>query len=132
MKSGVFYQSCEQIAIIKQELTALYVFCAEINGEEIHCWKDYARIIADSFAFPTSCVESVDVYLDWIRDLTWVERDGYAIIIKNYSKFLAEDPVLKSKILDHYSRIIIPWWQSEVEHCVVGGESKFFAVYLVD
>ena len=67
-----------------------------------------------------------------MRDLEWLGKDEYALIIYNYENFLEQDLSLKKVIMDDFAESIMPWWQDEVETCVVGGKAKPFNVYIVD
>jgi len=108
------------------------VWVADIDGKGMTKWKDYADAIEKAFKFPTPCDKSYDVYLDWIRDLVWLDANEYVLIVRNYKEFLKNDIELKEEITNDFSEIIIPWWQQEVEKYEVGGKAKPFMVYLVD
>ncbi|MBP2000770.1 hypothetical protein J2Z69_001801 [Paenibacillus shirakamiensis] len=124
--------SPKELMFIKQELTSYpNILVVELNGSEIQSWEDYALAIQQNFRFPTSCTDSIDRYLDWIRDLSWIEREKYILVIHQYDKFLQQNPKLKNDILADFTDIILPFWQEEVESVVVGGKAKTFMVYLV-
>ncbi len=105
---------------------------AEIDGANVKSWEDYAAHIQKEFQFPTSCLDSIDRYLDWMRDLSWLEKEGFVLIITNYSEFMAENFRLKNDIILDFKEIILPFWEKEVEDVVVEGVVKPFVVYLVD
>ncbi len=108
----------------------------EIDGEKVQTWEDYINIIQDMFKFPSSCVGSIDRYLDWIRDLSWLDKEeiieAYVIVIKNYDIFLAENIELKNSIITDFVDCILPFWEEEVKQVVLGGKTKIFCVYLLD
>lgn len=103
----------------------------EIYGSEIHSWEDYIDTIENTFKFPTSCIDSVDRYYDWMTDLDWLGKDSYTLVIHKYKEFLAQKPTLRKEIIDGFSDHVLPWWQEEVEHFVVDGRAKPFNVYVV-
>jgi hypothetical protein len=73
---------CNDIGKIKDELTKFNnLFVVELDETSIHSWTDYIEQIQTKFQFPTSCLDSWDRYLDWIRDLDWLNKDGYVLII---------------------------------------------------
>ncbi|MNP65100.1 hypothetical protein D3C76_1606630 [compost metagenome] len=78
------------------------------------------------------CDDSIDRYLDWIRDLDWLDSEGYVLIIKNYSSFMKADPNMKKQMISLFVDTILPYWEEEVKHVMVDGQPKRFMVYLVD
>ncbi len=108
------------------------IWVAEIDGSRVPAWKDYAHEIEKVFRFPTPCDKSMDVYLDWMTDLSWLNAQGYALIIKNVKDFMKSDLEKKEKVLRFFKEDILPFWQSGVEEYVVAGKAKPFNVYLVD
>ncbi|KQL34056.1 hypothetical protein AN960_20570 [Bacillus sp. FJAT-25509] len=74
----------------------------------------------------------MDRYLDWIRDLDWIEKDSFAIVIYNYNDFLNTELELKDIIINTFKDTILPFWEEEVERVVVEGKAKSFKVYLVE
>lgn len=108
-------------------------YVVALQGKDIQSWNDYISVISEKFLFPHSDTqENMNGYNDWMRDLDWLEMDGYILIIYDYDKFLSQDPQLKKKIIDGFEKYILPWWKAEVEEHVVGGVAKPFNVYLVD
>ena len=57
--------------------------------------------------------------------------NNIVFIIKNYDEFLSQNLKEKALIEDYYENDLLPFWDSEVETCVVGGKRKDFDVYLV-
>lgn len=93
---------------------------------------DYVTEIQSKFSFPTPCADSVDRYLDWIRDLEWLEQEKFVIIINHFSDFCKKNPSIKNEIMQDFEEIILPFWQNEVREEVAGGEPRSFIVYIVD
>ena len=50
----------------------------------------------------------------------------------NFSNFIKRNDSLKKIIIEDIEDIILPWWEKEVEDCVVEGKAKSFNVYFVD
>ena len=132
MKNKVYCASKEEMVGLRevfQKNNTLYV--ADINGSAIWSLQDYLNIMNDLFRFPIPA-RSLDGYLDWIRDLDWLNKDGYVLIINEFSKFLNKDLNMRNKIIEDFEKVVLPWWQEEVEKYVVEGRAKSFNVYLVD
>ena len=106
------------------------IFLGEIDGGSIGSISEYLALMSELFKFPTPS-RSLDSYNDWMRDLDWLGKDSYVLIVYNYAKLFSNDNKLKSVIIDGFEQVILPWWQREVEDCVVGGKVKSFNVYLV-
>ena len=126
----------ELYAVMQEIKNDSTVFLAELQGESIQSWSDYSVEIEKVLHFPSSCQDSIDRYLDWIRDLSWFDdlffHPRFVLIIYNFSLMLENDISLKRNIEEDFIKIILPWWDGEVEKFVVGGRRKQFDVYLVD
>ena len=108
------------------------VWIAEIDGSKVSTWEDYAHEIEKVFRFPTPCDKSMDVYLDWIRDLSWLNAQEFVLVIRNYNSFLKNDLETKQEIVNDFDEYIFPWWEYEIAYCQVQGKPKKFNVYLVN
>lgn len=118
---------------IKEQLAGQQdVYVVEIEGDQIQSWYDYISVIQSKFKFPTLCYDNMDRYFSWMRDLGWIEREAYVLIINNFDSFLESDLELKKEIITDFSETILPFWQYEVEEVVVEGKAKPFMVYLVN
>jgi hypothetical protein len=132
MKNKVYYVSQKEMVELREALRkddSLYI--ADINGSDIQSLQDYLNTVNAIFKFPIPA-RGLDGYFDWIRDLDWLMKDGYVLIINDFSKFIKNDLQMKNKIVEDFEKVVLPWWQEEVEKCVVEGKAKPFNVYLVD
>ncbi|MBD5093446.1 MAG: barstar family protein [Subdoligranulum sp.] len=118
----------EILFLLKQNQNTFYVI---INGKHIRTLPEYLKVMSEEFSFPIPS-KSVDGYLDWIRDLTWIEQENIVLFIENFSHFLEDDPSQKAKMIKLFRDSILPWWDGDVERYVVEGEKRSFQVYLVD
>jgi len=136
MKNKIFNITTAEIEGIKSKVEQDSTgFLAEIDGKYISTLEEYLSCVSELFRFPMLSDDyklSWDGYLDWIRDLDWLGKDSYTLIIHDYKSFLANDLELKKMIMDDFEEIILPWWQEDVEKFCVGGKAKPFNVYLVD
>jgi hypothetical protein len=67
-----------------------------------------------------------------MRDLSWLRKEEYILIIHDFHDFLKNDLHLREIIVEDINDTILPFWEHEVEHCVVEGKAKPFNVYFVD
>lgn len=133
IKNKIYKITLPEISEIKEEMIHdPSLFLVELDGEKIHTWEEYIGQIEREFEFPTTCIDSMDRYLDWIRDLDWIEKDSFALVIYNYNDFLSSELGLKNKIINTFKDTILPFWEEEVERVVVEGKAKSFKVYLVE
>jgi hypothetical protein len=132
MQHGIHHISNEEFDLIYRGFSDdMSVWVGEIDGRIVDSWKDYARQVSRAFRFPTPCENSIDAYLDWIRDLDWLEKDGYILVIRDFGMLLRNDPKLKKEIIDDFLDVVLPWWEGDVEKYSVGGKAKCFSVYLI-
>ena len=132
IQNKVYKIDVEEVAEILQRVQgSVNSYLVEICGNEIQSWEDYINKIEVAFRFPTQCTNNIDGYNDWMRDLDWLGKDSYVLIIHGYKKILKRNPDLKKIIMEDFANLILPWWQEEVESCVVEGKAKSFNVYLV-
>lgn len=133
IKNEVKYINSEDLNILKLKiLENNQAFMVELDGIKIQSWIDYITAIQSKFKFPTPCLDSVDRYLDWIRDLEWLEQKEFIIIINNFGYFCRDNILIRNEIILDFEETILPYWQDEVEDVVVGGTQKSFMVYLVE
>ncbi|MCL2853735.1 MAG: barstar family protein [Defluviitaleaceae bacterium] len=104
----------------------------ELDGEKLQTWEQYSLAIEEKMRFPTTCFDNIDRYEDWICDLEWLGKEGYVIIIYNFSSFMKNNPKIKEAIMSGFDELILPWWQKEVEVCTDYQKIKSFNVYLVN
>lgn len=133
VQNQILRVSVKEVKEIIQELKiSANLHIVELQGKGIQSWEDYITEVEKAFEFPTTCIDSPDRYLDWIRDLDWLNKEGYVLVIYDYNIFLENEPALKKDMIRLFTDIILPWWQEDVEKCVVEGKAKPFNVYLVD
>jgi len=133
IKNQVIEINNDRLREIIQELeSSEATFLAKIDGVNIQTLEDYIFEVQTQFKFPSDCRDSIDSYLDWIRDLDWIEAEEYVLIITNYSSFMKDTPEIKKLIISYFRDTILPFWQEEIKHVMVDGQPKRFMVYLVD
>lgn len=105
-------------------------FEAVIDGNEIINYVDFINAMQRAFSFPRDCLGSIDRYLDWMRDLSWIDANNIIIKIKNSSSFMIENLQERELILNDFNEIIIPFWENEVNDVIVDGSKKKIQLYL--
>ena len=132
MKNKVYRTTGSELPMLRRQLSAVPgLWVGELDGNEIPDLDAFLKTVSSLMDFPTIS-KSLGSYLDWITDLDWLHANGYALIIKNFSNFMDQDSELKNHVIHLFFKSILPWWEEEVKHCVVGGKPKPFNVYLID
>ena len=107
------------------------IYIAVVDGKNIQSWDSFLDNMIEKFKLPMKEYRNVNAYLDWMRDLKWLDGEGYILFIEDWVDFMKEDLDMKRNIIDDFENYILPFWDSEVEQAVVGGKTKMFNVYLV-
>lgn len=132
MENKISYLSISDIQEIKNKIaTDNTVFLAEIDGKKLPDLKNYLQTMGSIFQFPILS-KSLDGYNDWMRDLSWLGKEKYVLIIYNYKQLLSEDTKNRNFIIEDFKNLILPWWEKEIIKHVVQGKPKPFNIYLVD
>lgn len=103
-----------------------------ISGKDMTTKKEFLEKMEQKFLFPESCFGSLDAFMDYIRDLSWLNSEKITLIITNKDYFLNVDNGLRKIILDCFVEEILPYWETDVVSSEVGGRSKHFLVYMVE
>ena len=129
MKNEIFQISSLELKQIKKEIfDNENLKLSVLDGNVIKSRTDFANLLKDMFHLPMDNVISFDAFLDWMRDLDWIYEESIAVIIYNFS--IIECSV-KEEIKESF-KIILNFWDDEVERVVMGGKKRRFNVYLVD
>ncbi len=107
------------------------MYVAEIDGKKVQVLHDYLKTMSEVFHFPFPS-RSLDSYYDWMKDLDWLDKNGYVLIVNNFNSFLSQDLATRELVIEGFEKIILPFWQENVMKEVVEGQAKLFIVYLVD
>lgn len=132
IKNLVKNLNISELSKIKAEAKEQNYFIAELDGTQIKLYENYMEKMNEKFNLQLEKPYNIDAYLDWMRDLEWLDKEGYILIIKNYSKFLINDKVGREEIMSQFTSIILPFWEKEVINSIAEGYSKFFNVYLIN
>ncbi|WP_051650608.1 barstar family protein [Lachnoclostridium phytofermentans] len=132
MINRIIFASAKEVKEVKSKLESNdEIFIIEIEGERCLFLADYLNSMSNLFQFPIKA-QGLDGYNDWMRDLSWLNKEQIIIIINDFFKFLQRDTLSKEVIIEDFKEVILPWWESEVTNCVVGGKTKKMLVYLVE
>ncbi|MDQ1236831.1 hypothetical protein QE450_004329 [Paenibacillus sp. SORGH_AS306] len=107
------------------------LYIAEIDGKEIQSLTDYLTQMYDIFQFPIPSL-GLDGYNDWMRDLDWLNKEGYVLIIYHFDDLLKQELLIKEQIINNFQDTILPFWRYEITTTVVGGKAKPFKIYFVN
>jgi hypothetical protein len=83
-----------------------------IDGISIRTHMDYLKLIYSELNFPNeNC--NWDAYLDWMRDLSWINEQSITIVVENYHLFLQEDIRYKEFFIADFVDTIFPFWEHD-------------------
>ncbi|MBQ6290216.1 MAG: hypothetical protein IJK71_13345 [Clostridia bacterium] len=103
-----------------------------IDGSKISNYKDFIDVVQRELLFPGDCEGMTERYLDRIRDLSWLPYITYVFTIINSEELKRRNEALLKEIVRDFDEIIIPFWDHEFVHCIVGGERKDIHLNLID
>jgi len=103
-----------------------------IDGSKISNYKDFIDVVQRELLFPGDCEGMTERYLDRIRDLSWLPYITYVFTIINSEELKRRNEALLKAIVKDFDETIIPFWDHEFVHCIVGGERKDIHLNLID
>lgn len=106
-----------------------FVVC--IDGRQIGNYHDFINVMQREFHFPRDCCGSIDRYLDWMRDLSWITENEIIIRIEYALAFMRSNPQEKQLILDDINDIIMPFWEQDAANVIVDGVRKSCRLLLI-
>lgn len=97
-------------------------FIAIMDGERSKNIKAFLNEIGELFKFPGYYGKNMNAFYDCINDLSWIDQQNYALVIRNYNQFLVNEP--KGTSLEYLSILdkISKEWESVPNY---NGEEKF-------
>lgn len=122
--SGIVY--CEKIS------DSLSGHLVVIDGKSAMIGADFLRCIGEQMKFPAFQKPNWDAYLDWMRDLSWLDTKSVSVIISNFDSFLSEEPDSLEYFLSDLTDVIFPFWQNDAERVFESHDAvKDITVYCV-
>lgn len=115
MKNHIKKIATQEIELIKKLCShnnRLYL--AEMDGKKINKLDGYISEMNLLFKFQIPS-RTLNGHLDWMKDLEWLNKDGYIFIINNYSQFMKDNPMDKQLVYEIFYEDILPFWDDEVE-----------------
>ena len=116
--------------IIKHKEQDTNVGIVTLDGKQIRTVGDFIAQMEQKFSLP-DCDGNMNCFFDWIRDITFLNKDEYIVIIYNHEEICRCDRTKGDEIIRLFRKTILPWWEGDVENCVMEGKAKPFNVYLV-
>lgn len=108
------------------------VFRVIVDGKNISTVEKFLTELENMFMFPRSCEGNLNRFLDWMRDLSWIENEEIELIVINQEEWMSSDLKIRNIIINLFVSCILPFWDEEVIYTVVGGKKKIFNVYLTN
>lgn len=105
--SGVVY--CDNIPDLSIGHLAI------IDGKSAMTSSDFLHCIGEQLKFPDAQNCNWDAYLDWMRDLSWLNTKSISIIILNFDSFLCKEPDKLKYFLSDLEEIVFPFWRNDAK-----------------
>lgn len=90
-----------------------------IDGEKILTKLDFLKLIYNSLDFPEKNYMNWDAYLDWMRDLSWIEEKEINIVVINYKSLFKDDFIYSLYFVPDFENIIFPFWEKSAKEIFV-------------
>ena len=134
MKNRIISISKTQFEYIKPTLDLNETFLVELNGKEIQNKIQLFDVMEKEYDLHTSdgtWGKNWDALDDLMRDLDWIPQQKHILAVHSYSKMFSNDTKSKEIFIEGL-KMYLEFWEEEVLHCVVGGKTKEFTVYLIN
>lgn len=123
-----------EIHLIKNsDLTDLLIsdttHLAILDGKFIQTKAELLSSLGEAYCL--SNWSNLDSISDSLRDLDWLDSEGFVLIIKNFNDLLMEEPHIRASFLSLLVDVVLPHWEKDVLYTVLGGLPKSFQLYLV-
>lgn len=103
-----------------------------IDGKSTMISSDFLRCIGEQLKFPNAKNCNWDAYLDWMRDLSWLEVKNISIVILNFDSFLSKEPEKLKHFIDDLEEVIFSFWQNDAKSVFENQDAiKDITVYCV-
>lgn len=129
MENKIYYISEKELPAAKQNDGRIKrVF---VDLKQVHSYNAFIEILAKELAFPTPLEGIHARYMDWMRDLLWLDYEGYEIYLYNIDAFAHQSHQSAYQLYKDFEEYILPFWEYQVPFCVVDGRPKPFSLYIV-
>lgn len=106
------------------------VFMLILNGRLINDKNSYINILKKKLNISLPFWNNWDAYIEILEDsYTYYNKEEIVIIIEDYDCFSNKDLGLKRKIEEFFDIDILPFFEDEIEKCVVGGKKTKYNIY---
>ena len=134
MKNEILNIEGRQFADIKSTINLNETFLVELDGNEIQNKLQLFDVMEKEYDLHTSggtWGKNWDALDDLVGALDWIPQQKHILAVHSYSKMFSNDTKSKEIFIEGL-KMYLEFWEEEVLHCVVGGKTKEFTVYLID
>ncbi|MFT8311367.1 MAG: barstar family protein [Sporolactobacillus sp.] len=104
-------------------------YIVKVDGRQVQSKSELFQEMMIKFKLPDS--SGWDSFIDWMTDLSWIDKEKLCLVIYNYSEFLKKDEGDKDIFLEVLQEDILPFWEKNVMETMVNGRVRSFNVYLI-
>ena len=88
---------------------------AIIDSKSTMTSSDFLHCVAEQLKFPDIQNCNWDAYLDWMRDLSWLDTKSISIVILNFDYFLCKEPDNRKYFFSDMEEVVFPFWRNDAE-----------------
>lgn len=86
-----------------------------VDGKSTMTSPDFLHCIGEQLRFPDEEKCNWDAYLDWMRDLSWLDTKSVSIVILNFDFFLCKEPGNLKYFLSDLEEVVFPFWRNDAK-----------------
>lgn len=112
--------------IIKKKINKFVQFrkVIYINCRKYENTKEVMKYLWKHFKMPKNETFSIDAFLDWFTDESYLKETSYIFILKNFDEGFNKQCDQKRELLEMFTFDSIFWWEQDVKVIVVEGKPK--------
>jgi RNAse (barnase) inhibitor barstar len=115
--------NAERLEEVSTKRNYAYIF---LSGKNITDKESFIHVLAEKMSFPSYFGENWDALEECLRDLDWLNADGYMIVYDQFEVFAEREPQQFEVALDIFQTSVDYWKEIDVPFVILfQGEKRF-------